>query len=641
VARATFRWIVTGLWFSAAALWAQLYPATQVALASVGTSAAHSTASWQLTPGVPWQVAPTDQTTHARILVVCVQFKGKSAVQPLSTFKQIYFGKSHSVANYYSQVSFGQFQLSGEVIGDPRKPNQFLQLPHTESYYAGKQNGTGSPSPHDDNQLVADVIYRLYAEHFNFSPYLQGNSLPYLAIVYSGYGADVAPQNAHLLWPVENTLAAPAAVALSGGDATHPKYLYVSNYDLVPELGNSDTPPTFGVFAHEFGHLLGLDDLYDTGTGSNLGQGDGPWSLMASGNWNGDPQGFDPAELDPYSRSLLGFVHPIRVSESITGLRLPPLELQPVVYDLAPVEGASKDFFLVDNVENYSYDTGLPGYGMMIWHIDGTQAVPGSYDWVNNVLNSPSQNKTGHYDEQVVEAGGANLTKASFGILDDPYPSMKGFDRFTAKSRPANTLWNGHSLGISLTHIAVGKDGYASFDVIDAQSGVALMIPRPATGLYAYQGRALNLSAQWLRGTVHQDVTKPTTWYSSSPGVFLQGHTATFAKPGYVYISAFYHHLTALLELRVIALSHLRVAGSVHAMQVGQRQSLPTLAAHYLDGKTQWLVNQADNGVVWRSVTPRLLLVEHGKMSAVGTGMATVEADFGGQVIYLSIPINK
>ena len=73
-----------------------------------------------------------------------------------------------------------------------------------------------------------------------------------------------------------------------------------------PELqanGPGTAPPTIGVFCHEYGHALGLPDLYDTTIAS---QGVGKWSLMGAGTWNGVKRAGDcPAHLDAWSKIKL------------------------------------------------------------------------------------------------------------------------------------------------------------------------------------------------------------------------------------------------------------------------------------------------------------------------------------------------
>jgi immune inhibitor A len=82
---------------------------------------------------------------------------------------------------------------------------------------------------------------------------------------------------------------------------------WVSDYTIQPENGG------LGVFAHEFGHDLGLPDLYDTS--GNTGGGENStafWSLMSSGANIGDgsPDGIGdaPTDLDAWSKLYLGWL---------------------------------------------------------------------------------------------------------------------------------------------------------------------------------------------------------------------------------------------------------------------------------------------------------------------------------------------
>lgn len=62
------------------------------------------------------------------------------------------------------------------------------------------------------------------------------------------------------------------------------------DYTIQPEDG------AVGVFAHEFGHDLGLPDEYDT---QYTGQGEpvASWSIMSGGSWNGKIAGTTPSSF--------------------------------------------------------------------------------------------------------------------------------------------------------------------------------------------------------------------------------------------------------------------------------------------------------------------------------------------------------
>ena len=627
----------------------------------------------------PPQAAPTPTTGLAKMLVVCVAFKGKPATEPLSVYRQLYFGKTGSVADYYRQVSYGKFQLTGTVIGDPLHPGAFLTLPHSEAYYAEKDNGTGSPFPHNDNALVVNVIHQLIADHFDFAPYAANGKVQYLAFVFSGYGADVEPTDTRLIWPVEDQLPTPLLVPLtspqastqagggagvnssgaggpgepggqSGGQsagapggvgsagnsaAASANVAMVSTYDLVPELSDSSmTPTTIGVLAHELGHLLGLDDLYDTSSSAKAGQGDGPWSLMADGNWNGYPAGSSPAELDPFSRIFLGWIDPQVIAESETGVILPPIEEKPVVYELRPA-GKETDYFLISNEQQISFDQALPESGVLIWHIDGAQATPDSYDWRNDVLNTPRQNATHHDDIAIVEAGHTGDLHVPLdisGTYNDTYPSPGGNNSFTATSNPNNDLWNGQSLGMDVTRITVQKNGVATFNVRDAQSGSSLVIVPPKTGMTVYQGQKIPLVAQFQHGGQTVALTNASGWFAPYDSVTWSGATADFHTPGIVTVSIWNHGLPALAYFNVIALKTLMTGPAQESVQNGRIfVALPRLTAYYANGKILNVTALATwSFVTSTGATEPAVLVDNKYLA--GAGGAALPSNLGGSL---------
>ncbi|GAA2714075.1 immune inhibitor A domain-containing protein [Micromonospora olivasterospora] len=90
---------------------------------------------------------------------------------------------------------------------------------------------------------------------------------------------------------------------LAGGVQIGDTGLWIRDYTTEPENGG------LGVFAHEYGHDLGLPDLYDTAGGDN---GVGFWSLMSSGSWlshGTDDIGSTPGYMDPWSKLFLGWLN--------------------------------------------------------------------------------------------------------------------------------------------------------------------------------------------------------------------------------------------------------------------------------------------------------------------------------------------
>lgn len=90
---------------------------------------------------------------------------------------------------------------------------------------------------------------------------------------------------------------------LAGGVQIGDTGMWIRDYTTEPENGG------LGVFAHEYGHDLGLPDLYDTAGGDN---GTGFWTLMSSGSWlshGTDDIGSTPGYMDPWSKLYLGWLN--------------------------------------------------------------------------------------------------------------------------------------------------------------------------------------------------------------------------------------------------------------------------------------------------------------------------------------------
>jgi immune inhibitor A len=87
-----------------------------------------------------------------------------------------------------------------------------------------------------------------------------------------------------------------------GGTEIGDTGLWVGDYTIQPENGG------LGVFAHEYGHDLGLPDLYDTAGGENS---TAFWTLMSSGSWLGTGKnaiGDLPGDMTAWDKLQLGWL---------------------------------------------------------------------------------------------------------------------------------------------------------------------------------------------------------------------------------------------------------------------------------------------------------------------------------------------
>ena len=74
-----------------------------------------------------------------------------------------------------------------------------------------------------------------------------------------------------------------------------------------------------GVYAHEFGHVIGLPDLYDRDDSDGDSEGLGEWCLMASGSWLG-VGGDTPGHMSAWCKSQMGWLEPTVLNQNTTGV---------------------------------------------------------------------------------------------------------------------------------------------------------------------------------------------------------------------------------------------------------------------------------------------------------------------------------
>lgn len=180
-------------------------------------------------------------------------------------------------------------------------------------------------------------------------------------------------------WEVDPTPTGRAIVALQsrlGGEGIGDGTLRADAFVMA-----GATSP-LGVWVHEFGHLLGLEDLYDHsvagasdtgGADARLG-GLGRWSLMASGTWGGG--GARPAGLDPWSRRRLEFGD-FDVVEDARSVDLAFVDATsaPAV-ELRPAGDWGFERFLIERRQRRDdavVDGDLPGSGVLVYRVDDRQ----------------------------------------------------------------------------------------------------------------------------------------------------------------------------------------------------------------------------------------------------------------------------
>jgi M6 family metalloprotease-like protein len=126
----------------------------------------------------------------------------------------------------------------------------------------------------------------------------------------------------------------------------------------------------WGVLAHEFGHSIGLNDLYLYGDdGYSEEAGVGLWSMMASGGFL-DP----PADIDAWSKYILGWIDPVIVESNEGEYTIHTLDSadDPKAL-LIRIAGSADEYYFVHARRKAGIDEALPSEGVLVMRIDASQ----------------------------------------------------------------------------------------------------------------------------------------------------------------------------------------------------------------------------------------------------------------------------
>lgn len=369
-----------------------------------------------LSPTAMVAVESTTKSMHA--LALLVDFADNAGVRPGGEFQTLLFDEQNpdSMASYYKDVSRGKLRVTGEVVG-------YLRMPRPYSYYTNAQSGTGSSYPQNTPGLLVDALTE-YCKTDSLSRFdTDGDGfVDGIFLIHAGGGAEAEPdpqRRMDMIWSHKWVLPQPF---VNNG-------VKVYAYSTEPEDGR------LGVFAHEFGHVLGLPDLYDA---SYRSRGVGDWCLMGGGSWGGS--GHSPTRLSCWCLAELGWVTPSVVKKSGI-LELDTLANDPKACHRLWSKGKKgAEYFLLENRQRVGRDSALPGSGLAVWHIDENQS---------NNANPPI------YRVGLLQADGKRdlETNRNGGDKSDLFPGAGKVRKLTDSTNPSSRANNGMTTGVQLTQI--------------------------------------------------------------------------------------------------------------------------------------------------------------------------------------------
>ena len=231
-----------------------------------------------------------------------------------------------------------------------------------------------------------------------------------------------------------------------------------------------------GVLSHEFGHLLGLPDLFNLDyaifggdSPANDSAGIGAWGLMGWGalGWNGND---GPNSFTGWSLRELGWLEPIRPTRRVESLRLEPVMSKGQVYEvLLP----NAERFLIENRQRGGtfYDRNIPGEGLLIWHEDpfaegpnrlDLECADGKWQTAGYPQGSVADVRVGedNLDFWAHDRNYANRHVGNLGDATDPFDGLS-FRAFTPMTNP-DAYSRDRKWGISVEDIRIDRDNVAT-----------------------------------------------------------------------------------------------------------------------------------------------------------------------------------
>ena len=195
-----------------------------------------------------------------------------------------------SARKYFQDQSYGQYNPIFDVVGP------YTVSGNIATYGSNGWNGSDS----NVGQLIKEACTLADNNGANFALYDNDNNgyVDFVYVIYAGYGeADGGPENT--IWPHNHSLSAWGYSNVRFDGKTIDNYACSNEIDF-----GSKAYSGIGTFVHEFGHVIGLPDIYSTDNES-VHKTSGMWEIMDYGPYNNE--GNTPPAYSAYERFYCGW----------------------------------------------------------------------------------------------------------------------------------------------------------------------------------------------------------------------------------------------------------------------------------------------------------------------------------------------
>lgn len=393
---------------------------------------------WNMTKAATLPTKSFPSTGTRKLLCILVGFTDKSfsktKTEFFNLFNQVGYSANAatgSVRDFFTESSYGKFKLDVTVAGP-------YTAAHNMAYYGANDTNGNDTNP---EALITEAI-NLAAPGINYADFdnTGDGTVDGLYVIYAGWGEENTGVSANAIWAHSGSI---NPVVLDGKT--------ISRYSCSSELsGNSGSTLTnIGVICHEFGHILGAPDFYDTNNATD-GQYDGTgfWDLQSAGSWNNNAK--TPAQPNPYTKCYLynwASATTLTSSQTITLNNAAQNSTSFYRY----LTTTPNEYFLIENRQQVGFDTYLPGHGLLVYHVDG--------DYVTAHYSANDINTGSHQGMFIMAANstvgnGVALSPATTYSAACPFPGTGSITQFTDNTTPNSKSWASANTSKPITNIS-------------------------------------------------------------------------------------------------------------------------------------------------------------------------------------------
>lgn len=411
-----------------------------------------------------------------------------------------------SIGQYFRDQSDGQYNLQLDVYGP-------VTLANNASYYGG--NG---------DQYAANAVIeacKLADGEIDFKQYdwNSDGKVDFVYILYAGLG-EAMDGGSNTIWPHSYNISSARYWGQCTYSETDCKFdgKAVDSYAMSNEYAYGAIAG-IGVICHEYSHVIGLPDHYDTAAneGATVNSSNyltpNNWDVMDAGSYNGNAH--CPPNYNAWERAFCGWYN--IANPGTTPQKLEMKAIGTTGYSAYQINSSGRKQsvttaglnYYIENRQQQGWDTYIPGHGMLIWKVDYNQSIWAS-DAPNNTDNNPRFT--------VVSAYGTQIGNSNNGP-NNPFPGNKNV-----------TSWSGLS-------------GKPLLDITESKGVINLIyIKNPTYNVtWMVNGEELEVDEYNLNGT--QSLHLPTNEVIPCDGTEFIGWTKEsewldpFAEPADLFVT--------------------------------------------------------------------------------------------------------